>query len=206
MKRLGRFLLVLTMFFAVNASSEDAEAEPKKHIVADIEIPFERPIGFSINIGALTSLTFEGRFIWGMARNFSLVISPSYQNTIQLPFYHFKRKELSAFDIKRLNLGAGIRGHFYEYDSRDGIYLEGLCRVGLTWAGADPSMWSIIPSLMVGYTSVYDSGYTVSFGVGLEWEALLGTPPGYHSEFLKTAYWGITKLPLMGEISLGWTW
>jgi hypothetical protein len=135
-----------------------------------------------------------------------LVVSPSYQNTPELTLYHPNNQNWGVFDIRRFNTGLGIRGHFYEYDSWDGLYIEGMGRGGMTWVGSDDYMWSIIPSLIFGYAAVYKSGYTVSFGVGVEWELLLGASTGKQSEFLKTAYYGVTKIPLTGELSIGWTW
>jgi|SRR5579871_2207433 len=210
LKRFTWFFTILAITFALFGHGEEVASKPKEEakqpLVADIKIPYERPIGFSVNLGALTSLTFEGRFLLGLAPNISLVVSPSFQKTIQLPFFDLQKQEfVSAFDVMRLNLGAGIRAHFYEYDSWDGFFLEGMTRGGLTWAGKDPSMWSIIPSLILGYAVVYHSGYTVSFGLGLEYELLLGQSPGHHSEVLKTAYF-VSKLPLTGELSIGWTW
>lgn len=207
MKKLARVFGLLALITAQISFAQIAKKEePPKEIKADISIPYERPIGFTINVGSLSSLTFEGRFHLGLINNLSLVLSPSFQKTMELPFYHLQNRNWSAFDIKRFNLGVGIRGHFYEYDSRDGLFIEGMGRFGMTWAGADKFMWSIIPSLIFGYTKIYDSGYTVSFGVGVEWEALIGKPSGKHSEFLKTAYYGLTKIPLTGELSLGWMW
>ncbi|HXW53342.1 MAG TPA: hypothetical protein VEL47_04465, partial [Myxococcota bacterium] len=165
------------------------------------------PIGFTINLAALASLTFEGRFLLGLAPHLSFVALPSFQKTIDLPFYDFKAKTfVDAFGITRANLGLGLRGHFYEYDSWDGFYVEGMSRFGMTWAGDDPFMWAITPSLILGYQWVYLSGYTVSFGVGIEWELLLGRPPGRHSQILKTNYWNISKIPPTAEWSIGWTW
>lgn len=189
-----------------NASdSEPATAVPKK-IESDYKIPYERPIGFSINFGGITSMTFEGRFLLGLFPNMSMVVSPSYQNTPELPLYHPEKQNWATFDIKRFNTGLGLRGHFYEYDSWDGLFIEAMGRGGLTWAGQDEGMWSVIPSLIFGYAAVYKSGYTVSFGVGVEWEFLIGEVKGKNAEFLKTAYYGVTKVPLTGELSLGWTW
>jgi hypothetical protein len=186
------------------------EAMPKKeqlkNIEAKVHVPYERPIGFSLNLGGITSMTFEGRFLLGLFPNMSLVVSPSFQNTPELTLYHIEKKHWSLFPIRRFNTGIGLRGHFYEYDSWDGLFIEGMGRGGMTWAGDDDYMWSVIPSLIFGYAAVYKSGYTVSFGVGVEWEFLLGTPTGKQAEFLKTAFYGVTKLPLTGELSIGWTW
>lgn len=200
------FLFVCVALAEEKAAPQPVKVEPKKAIVANIKIPYVRPIGFTINLASIASMTFEGRFLLGLLPNFSLVVSPSYQNTPEIPFYHPQRDQWSVFDIKRLNLGAGIRGHFYEYDSLDGWFLEGMGRLGMTWIGSDSLMGSVIPSLILGYSTVYDSGYSVSFGFGFEWEFLFGGTPGYHTDFLKTAYYGITKLPLTGEFSIGWTW
>ena len=206
-KKLAYFLCTLISVTADDGLSKDPPTEPKREIVANIKIPYERPIGFSLNLGSLASLTYEGRFILGLVPNLSLVVSPSFQKTIDIPFYDFiAQRYVGAFDLKRFNVGLGIRGHFYEYDSWDGFYIEGMSRAGLTWAGEDPSMWSIIPSLIFGYAAVYESGYTVSFGLGVEWKLLLGKPQGKNSKALKKTYFGISKLPITGELSLGWTW
>jgi hypothetical protein len=79
-------------------------------------------------------------------------------------------------------------------------------RVGTTWVASDRFMGAIIPSLIFGYATVYESGYTVSFGVGIEWEILLGKSSNFHSNFFRDAYYGITKVPLTGELSIGWMW
>ncbi len=211
MERLTMRIFILLCSIALMSQSLRAAEEgkvPSKYISEPYVVPYERPIGFSFNAAGLSSMTFEGRFFLGLARNFSLVISPMYQNTVQLPFFHPKNKDVALFDIRRFNLGAGARAHFYEYDSRNGWYIEALGRGGLTFIGNDDFSWALMPSLMFGYETVYDSGYTVSFGVGFEWEFLLVSKQkmGYHTNYLKSAYYGITKLPLMAELSVGWLW
>ncbi len=193
---------------ALMAKKEEVKKKADKYISEPYDVPFERPIGFSLNVGALSSMTLEGRFLLGLAKNISLIVSPMYQNTIELPFYHPKNKAFAFFDIKRLNLGAGLRFHFYDYDSWDGWYIEPLGRAGMTWIGSDNYVWSVIPSLMFGYASVYDSGYTASFGLGFEWEFLLAKKEnlGYYADYLQSAYYGITKIPLAAELSVGWMW
>lgn len=207
-----RLTLVSIVIFTAAAFAETAtntdgkifEEVPKK-IEANIKVPYERPIGFTLNLGSIVSMSFEGRFLLGLFPNVSLVVSPSYQNTPVLPLYHPKDKYWANIDIKRFNTGLGLRGHFYEYDSWDGFYIEAMGRGGMTWIGKEDYMWSLIPSLIFGYSAVYESGYTVSFGLGLEYE-FLGEKKGDKSEFLKTAYYGATKLPFTGELSLGWMW
>lgn len=208
MTKNSRFVFLALLIFCPYSFAQENETldkKPKK-IEASIKVPYERPIGFTINAMSIASMTFEGRFLLGLFPNFSLVVSPNYQNTPEIPFYHPKEEYWTLFDIKRLNLGVGIRSHFYEFDSLDGLYIEVMGRAGMTWAGADPLMWSVIPSLLFGYSTVYKSGYSVSFGIGFEWEFLLGEAKGDHSKFLKTAYYGISKVPLTGELSIGWTW
>ncbi len=203
------FILLCSLnLVAASAWAKEEEKKPSKYISTPYVVPYERPIGFSFNAAGMTSLTFEGRFFLGLARNFSLVISPSYQNTIELPFFHPQTREAAFFDIQRLNIGAGIRAHFYEYDSRNGWYIETLGRGGMTWVGKDAFAWALTPSLMFGHETVYESGYTVSFGVGVEWEFLMGAKEkrGPDTEYLKSAYYGITKLPVMAELSVGWLW
>jgi hypothetical protein len=192
--------------FAQDPTKTPPTTKPAKKIEADFKIPYERPIGFSVNLGSITSMTFEGRFFLGLFPNISLVVSPSFQNTPDLTLIHPKLQQWDILDIRRFNTGLGVRAHFYEYDSWDGLFIEAMGRGGMTWIGKEDKMWSVIPSLIFGYAAVYDSGYTVSFGVGMEWEFLFGAPPGKHSEFLKSAYYGITKIPLTGELSIGWTW
>jgi hypothetical protein len=210
MRKITQLYLFISLIFAIHAHSENANKNPKeslKIVPSDIKVPYERPIGFTVNLGSVVSMTFEGRFIWSMFPNISLVVSPSYQNTPELPLYNPQNKKWALFDIKRFNVGVGVRGHFYAYDSWDGVFIEVLGRPGATWAGKESAMFSFTPSFIVGYSTVYESGYTVSFGLGIEWEFLPGVAPvGSHSEFLKTAYWGISKVPLTGELSIGWTW
>lgn len=203
-KVLGSILLVILP----SLLSAQENSEPT-YITEPYVTPYKQHLGFSFNALGVSSMTFEGRFFWGFARNFSLIVSPSYQNTIELPFYHVQREEMAFFDIRRLNLGLGARAHFYEYDSKDGWYIEALGRPGLTWIGQDDYYWSVTPSLMVGYETVYDYGYTVGFGMGLEWEFLLKNKSklGYHADYLTSAYFvNVTKIPLMAELSLGWLW
>jgi hypothetical protein len=61
---------------------------------------------------------------------------------------------------------------------------------------------------MVGHQKVYDSGYTVSFGMGFEWEFLLGDEDkmGAQTKKLKSSFIGMTKYPLAAELSIGWIW
>lgn len=197
-------LLFFSSSYADNSNKSEQEAFTK--IKPQISLPYERPIGFSINVGGIASMTIEGRFFLGLFPHIVLVASPSYQNTPELPFYHPEQGNWAIFDIKRMNMGIGLRGHFYEYDSWDGFYIEAMGRGGLTWLSKEDYMWSIIPSLIFGYASVYQSGYTVSVGIGVEHEFLLTKAEGENSKFLTTAYYGVTKLPLTGELSLGWTW
>lgn len=206
MTTIYRIFLGVFLLLATNVWSTEKPALPLTKLQPQIKLPYERPIGFTLNLGGITSMTFEGRFLLGLFPHVVLVVSPSYQNTPELPFYHPKRGQWSVFDIKRFNAGLGLRGHFYEYDSWDGFYIEAMGRVGKTWLNEEDSRLSIIPSLIFGYQVVYDSGYTVSFGVGLEWEFLRGKPKGDKTEFLHTAYYGISKLPLTGDLALGWTW
>lgn len=210
MTKITQIFIAIPFLFALEtyaaADAQKMADEPKKIIETKISIPYERPIGFTINTISIASMTFEGRFFLGLFPNVSLVVSPSYQNTPELPLYHPQREEWSLFDIKRFNVGLGMRGHFYEYDSWDGLFIELMGRGGLFWVGKEETLWSVIPSLIFGYAAVYDSGYTVSFGLGLEWEFLFGESKGNHTDFLRTAYYGITKVPLTGELSLGWTW
>lgn len=184
--------LLILFFFSLSASS----------IAADND---ERPMSLTLNIASLTSSTIEGRFNIGLVPQLSLVISPNLQKTMDLPLYHPKNKQWSSISFTRFNIGAGLRGHFYRYDSYDGWFIEGMARGGMTWVGDDSFMWSFIPSFMIGYQVVYDSGYTFSIGLGGEYE-ILSKATGYHSDFIKTAYLGITKLPIMGEVSIGWSW
>ena len=198
---------LLIFFLSANAmAAKPAKKETPKKMESALSVPYERPIGFTLNFGGITSMTFEGRFLLGLFPNVSLVVSPSYQNTPELTLYHPEKKQWAIFDIRRFNTGLGFRAHFYEYDSWDGMFIEAMGRGGVTWAGNDKYMWSVIPSLIFGYAAVYKSGYTVSFGVGLEWELLLSQATGESAEFLKSAYFGITKIPLTGELSIGWTW
>lgn len=199
--------ILIALCFSLVSFLTHAENQ-NNYITKPYEVPFERQIGFSFNMFGVSSMTFEGRFLLDLVPHLSLVVAPSYQNTIELPFYHPKRKEMSFFDIKRFHLGTGIRATFDEYDSRNKFFIEVLARPGLTWIGKDNSNWSIIPSLMAGRSMVYDSGYTVSFGVGFEWEFLLAKKEdlGYHADYLTSAYYGITKIPLMAELSVGWMW
>lgn len=126
--------------------AETSSAKPEKFITKPYVVPFERPIGFTLNLAAVASMTAEGRFLLGLAKNFSLVVSPMYQNTIEIPVW--KDSIFPLFmDIRRVNVGLGVRGHFYEYDSWDGWYLEAMGRGGATWISKDPWVWSIIPSL-----------------------------------------------------------
>ena len=202
-----KFFLVLFGFLSFGLSAQQEEMK-NKYITKPYVVPYERPIGFSFNLAGITSMTFEGRFLLGLARNFSLVVSPSYQNTIEFPFYHPEREEMNFFAIKRFNLGAGIRTNFHEYDSLDGWYIEALGRAGMSWIGQDEPAWALTPSLMIGYETTYDFGYLVSFGVGFEWEFLLSKKEkmGYYTDYLTSAYYGITKIPIMAELSVGWLW
>lgn len=210
MRKITQLYMIISLIFAVHAHAKSAEVskELPKKIETDIKIPYERPISLTLNLGSISSMTFEGRFIWSMFPNVSLVVSPSYQHTPELPLYNPQTGKWASFNIKRFNVGVGVRGHFYEYDSFDGFFIEAMGRPGATWVGKENTMFSFIPSLIFGYAAVYESGYTVSFGLGVEWEFLPGQikPGNPHSEFLKTAYWGITKIPLTGEFSIGWTW
>lgn len=196
--------LIASLAHAENNSDE--QSKPPQRIEADIKVPYERPIGFTYNLGSIVSMTFEGRFLLGIWHNFTFVASPSVQIIPELPFPPVKNENWSAFGIKRFNLGLGIRTHFYEYDSLDGFFIEAMGRPGMTWVGEDPFMWSVIPSLIFGYSTVYESGYSVSFGLGVEWEFLIGEATGHHTEFLKTNFYGVSKLPFTGELSIGWTW
>jgi hypothetical protein len=208
MKNFGLvFALLLSLSILSFAIPFDqSQKESFTPIKPQISLPYKRPIGFSLNVGGISSMTFEGRFLLGLFPHIVLVASPSYQNTPLLPLYHFQENYWALFDIKRLNMGLGLRGHFYEYDSWDGFYIEAMGRGGLTWVAKEDYMWSVIPSLIFGYSSVYQSGYTVSVGIGLEYEFLLSEPHGEYSKFLKTAIYGVTKAPPTGELSLGWTW
>ena len=213
MKKIAQCWVPIVLSFAFTSFSEENSAMPSekerpKIVQTKISIPYERPIGFTLNLGAISSMTFEGRFLLGIAPNLSLVVSPSYQNTPELPFYHLRREEMAFFDVRRFNMGVGIRGHFYEYDSWDGWFIEGMGRGGMTSIGHEDYMWSVTPSLIFGYSAVYDSGYTASFGLGFDWEFLLGKNPqkDYHTDYLKTAYFGITKIPITGELAIGWMW
>lgn len=208
-RSLIKICFLLIQFGLVSVSLNALEREPPvredKYITKPYKLPFTRPVGFTLNLASIASMTLEGRFVLGLAQNISFVASPMYQNTIELPIF-YGEKNLRFMDARRLNLGVGIRGHFYDYDSLDGWYIEGLARGGLTWIGQDSSVWSVIPSLMAGYQAVYDSGYTVSFGAGIEWEFLIAGKEGLgdNATFLKKAYFGITKVPLFFEFSIGW--
>lgn len=190
--------LALPMLYADQQKDEEA--------LTLYEEPYKRPIGFTLNLGGLSSLSYEGRFMLGLFRNWSLMVSPSFQRTLEIPFYNFKERGISLFNVKRANLGLGLRYHIYDYDSRDHWYFEPMFRGGLTWAGDDEKkVKSFIPSILFGYTAIYEIGYTVSFGLGLEYEFLFGDMD-YYMHRLKTSYFGITKLPLTGEFSIGWIW
>lgn len=209
MRKIGKVLLLVSLV-ALEAFGQK-EDEPKIYdqnsIKADSKVPYKRPIGFTYNLIAMTSMTFEGRFFVGLLPHITLALSPSYQNTPKLPLFHPFEKNWNPMDFKRFNLGVGIRGHFYQYDSWDGWYLEGMVRPGMTWLGDDDMSWSVIPSLMGGYQTVYESGFTMNIGFGFEWEFLFGQG-GNHAkrDWLETAYFGITKVPLTGELSVGYTW
>lgn len=202
--------ILAALFFCAPAhlSETDTKDQEETFVTSPYDVPFKKPIGFTYNVAAITSLTFEARFLWGFSKHFSLVVSPMYQNTIELPIYRAQEKKMSFYDIRRFNIGAGVRANFYDYDSWDGWYIEPLGRVGMTWIGPDSFVWSMIPSLMFGYAAVYEIGYTVSFGLGFEWEFLLGKKEnmGLATNQLLKAFYGISKFPIMGELSLGWMW
>lgn len=190
------------------AFAESSSEKFNKYKVEPLVVPYERPIGFTLNLAGALSATAEGRFILGLVRNLSLVVAPMYQNTPELPIWKIGESSPDFFDMRRANLGLGVRTHFYEYDSWDGWYIEALGRGGMTWIGKDPWVWSVIPSLMAGYAVVYDSGYTFSIGAGFEYEFLIPRSGSLGSDatYLKEAYYTITKLPLTAEISIGWMW
>lgn len=192
-------LLVIIGAFGFSLCAESISTEQKS-------TASNHPIGFTLNFGGLTSMTFEGRFMYGLWPHISIVAAPSYQNTPELPWYHPKKGHWSLFDFRRAHMGVGVRGNFNDLNNWDGFFLEGLLRAGATWVGTDAAIGSLIPSVIFGYSSVFESGYTVSLGVGFEWEFLLGKATGLYSDFLKTAYYGITKFPLTGELSMGWSW
>lgn len=206
--KIFRFFFLTLVFVGLALRAEDNYTKPDKYVTKPYVLPFVRPIGFTYNVGAIASMTFEGRFLLGLAPNISLVISPMFQNTPEFPFWLNQEDDPSYFDVRRVNLGAGIRGNFYGYDSRSGWYIEGLGRGGLAWVGKDNYVWSVIPSVMAGYAVVYDSGYTVSMGLGVEWEFLLGDEKtmGEKTKKLKSAFLGMTKYPLIAELSIGWIW
>lgn len=194
----------LINLLSVTIRAEEAGTTINKYVTTPYKVPYERPIGFSFNAAGLSSLSFEGRFFLGIVRNLSLVVSPMYQKTIELPIYNYKKEDITFFDFQRANLGIGIRGHFYDYDTRNNWYIEALGRGGMTWVGKDKMAFSVIPSLMVGYETVYESGYSVSFGIGLEYELLLGEA-GPDRAYLKESYF-ISKFPIVAELSVGWMW
>lgn len=175
--------------------------------------PYERPFGFTVNFAGLFSTTYEAKAFIGLIENLSVVIAPNYQNTPDLPLYDMYSEALTFFGFKRLNLGLGIRHHFFDYDSKNGWFLEYMVRNGLTWFGEDEkSRYSLIPSIMVGYSKTYDSGYTVSFGIGPEYEIIFGKEKdiGYHESIIRSYTFAspfvVTKVPVTAEISLGWMW
>lgn len=207
--------IALALMFVTSASFADVDDEnytkPDKFVTKPYNPPYERPIGFTLNLGAISSMTAEGRFLLGLVPHLSLVISPMFQQTIDFPYYLPDASSddfIGLFSIRRANLGIGLRGNFYAYDSRSHWYLEGLGRGGFTWVGKENYVWSVIPSLMVGHMTVYDSGYAVSFGMGLEWEFLLGKEEnmGPKTKKLKSTFIGMTKIPLTAELSIGWMW
>lgn len=199
--------IFLVAFFAQSATAKEIANSPTAPVVLAPEDPekFNRPIGFNLNLASLLSLTYEGRFNLGLSPRFSFVASPSFQYIPWIPWYHPKRAQWSVFNIQRMNLGLGIKTHFYDYDSKDGFYLEALGRPGLIMIGLE-KYFSLIPSLIAGYTAIYDSGYTVSFGAGVEWEFIFGKKGRYYGDFYRSAYYSMTKIPITGELSIGWTW
>lgn len=208
MKKIGLFLLLMASVPSFAQEAPNDIIYNQDTIKTDIQIPYKRPIGFTYNFGSMVSMTFEGRFFVGVLPNITLVASPSFQKTPVIPFFDPNQGKWGAsFDIKRINLGLGARAHFYEYDSWNGWYIEALGRPGLTWFGKDDASYSVIPSLMFGYQTVYDGGYTVNFGFGFEWEFLFGEDGQRpNRDFINASYYRISKVPLTGELSIGWTW
>lgn len=188
---MGRVFVILLGIFLLSAS-----------LFAD-EDKWSRPIGFSLNLMSPFSLTYEGRAFLGLSKRFSLVLAPSFQYIPQIPWYSFKEKRARSFNVRRAHGGIGIKTHFYDYDSKDGYYLEAMGKAGATWFGGEKN-FSVIPSLLFGYSAIYDSGYFVSFGLGLEYEFLFNKKPKKFTKHMKSAYYRMTKMPIKGEFSIGW--
>lgn len=209
---MGRPIKYLLLFLSIKAFClpifSKNQINSEQYVTKHYEVPFERPLGFTLNLGAVASLTAEARFLLGLVKNITLVLSPMYQNTPELPIWKIDQEIPKFMDMRRFNLGMGMRAHFYQYDSYDGWYIEALLRGGMTSIQHDPWLWSVIPSLMAGYQVVYDSGYTFSIGAGFEYEFLIprNKSLGDNAQYLKETYFSITKVPLIAELSIGWIW
>ncbi len=197
-KNISKILLSLILFLSTSVSGRLIEVARE---------PYERPIGFNLNFGGLFSLTYEAKVFVGLTENISAVAAPTYQNTIEVPIFDYRDSQsLTFFGFKRFNLGLGFRHHFFDYDSRDGWFMEYMVRNGVTWMGEDEhAKYALTPSIMLGYSKVYDSGYFVSFGGGISYEVLFGKEVGYHEYLMKNNYF-ITQIPFVTEIGLGWMW
>lgn len=192
-------LIFFSFFFSLKTLASEIQIE---------KAPYKRPIGFTLNLGGIASLTYEGRFIIGLVPNLSLVASPSYQSTIHLPIWGWRKqygKKFSFSEIKRMNLGVGVRHHIFDYDSKDGFFIEYMARFGSTNIGLDTgNYFSIIPSILFGYSAVYSSHYTVSWGAGVAYEALIGQRQYDATKMFRNYF--TYMIPFTAEISLGGLW
>jgi hypothetical protein len=77
-------------------------------------------------------------------------------------------------------------------------------RFGTTKIGKNAKgQYALTPEILCGYAWLFDNGFNISAGIGAEYEFLLGDDE-MGAKHMKEKGPGFTKMPVSGELSIGW--
>lgn len=143
-------------------------------------------------------LAFPGaalNYRWGLSEKIALGISMFGRWLPELPW----------------DIGGGLSAKFFLTGKvfQDGWYIEPGIAASFSPFGRERVAhtkdewitllrWSLTPSLLAGYTWVWDSGFSINFGLGI----------GYGFHFAKTEFLADngTHTAFLGDLSFGWVW
>lgn len=117
---------------------------------------------------------------------------------------HFHGRFYSYGTSPMHGLGGGLSLKFYLSGQAisDSWYLEPAIFGEFNMPRGRDRFWGIIPTVIGGYTWVWDSGFVINLGLGA----------AYGHNFVESAYWdkhrpyGVQGLMATGEFSIGYSW
>lgn len=187
---LNRIILYIALFLSLNAF-------PYNQLESESRM-LHKKWGVSLGLG-IAGNGFGLKPQVAVAKSIALVmpISGSY-----IPSMKVLDTQVSLY---RIHGGLGFKWHLGEYIDRDSFYLEPVCSMGRTQIFDNQNL-AIKPSLALGYSWIWDSGFMFSLALTGEYEFLLQQPTASskHLEQNNLVHFLLRNQLIGGEMSLGW--